>query len=196
MSEAKTKDLIRRSLLQWRICVTPARKMQSSQEIRKKLRQLSIFNTARHVLCYLSVFNEIETLRIIDMLLQRNASVCVPVYNAATKQYVLGKFRRWSEVIFKETYAPTLSRLEPIDPHSIELAICPGVAFDKSGNRLGFGKGYFDRLLATLSPGCVKVGLCYHEQLISAIPSEPHDVPMNVIITEKRVVIPAKNAKN
>ena len=67
------------------------------------------------------------------------------------------------------------------DYSQIDLAIIPGMAFDKEGNRLGRGKGYYDRLLPLLQ--CPKVGLCFSFQLFDSIPCEKHDIPMDEIIT-------------
>ncbi len=82
-----------------------------------------------------------------------------------------------------------------IEPHDslftdyewIDLAIVPAMAFDLAGNRLGRGKGYYDRLLPRLS--CPKVGLCFSFQLLDQVPAEPFDVPVNRIFTENGVRI-------
>ncbi len=65
----------------------------------------------------------------------------------------------------------------------IDLAIIPGMAFDRDGNRLGRGKGYYDRLLSCLrNTGVYKIGLCYDFQLLPQVPAEAHDVPMDEVI--------------
>ena len=64
----------------------------------------------------------------------------------------------------------------------ITFAVIPGVAFDHTGNRLGRGKGYYDRLLPHLSKA-FKVGICFPYQLIETIPTEPFDIPMDSVIT-------------
>ena len=66
------------------------------------------------------------------------------------------------------------------DYAAIDLAIVPGVAFDREGNRLGRGKGYYDRLLPRLK--AYKIGLCFPFQLVESIPAEAHDVRMDEII--------------
>lgn len=67
---------------------------------------------------------------------------------------------------------------------TIDLAIIPGVAFDKRGGRLGHGAGYYDRLLPQLRQDCLKVGLGYACQVVAEVPCELHDVRMDVIVTE------------
>lgn len=76
---------------------------------------------------------------------------------------------------------------EPVGPPFTELAqigcvVVPGVAFDRRGNRLGRGKGYYDRLLPRL-PHARKVGLCFPFQLVDEVPAEPFDIRMDEIIT-------------
>ena len=66
------------------------------------------------------------------------------------------------------------------------VAIVPGVAFDLQGYRLGRGGGYYDKLLSKAN--CTAVGVCFDFQLLPSLPHEPHDVRMNCIVTEKRVL--------
>ncbi|WP_281643909.1 5-formyltetrahydrofolate cyclo-ligase [Bacteroides zoogleoformans] len=68
------------------------------------------------------------------------------------------------------------------DYNSIDLILVPGVAFDRNGNRLGRGKGYYDRLLPNI-PSAYKAGICFPYQLVEEVPSEPFDVRMDEVIT-------------
>lgn len=87
-------------------------------------------------------------------------------------------------------YQPKLSC--PVVPlSSINLFLIPGIAFDKKGYRLGFGKGYYDRLLKTIHRP--KIGVCYGYQLIDELPHERHDIKVNAIITESYNSIPGFN---
>jgi 5-formyltetrahydrofolate cyclo-ligase len=69
----------------------------------------------------------------------------------------------------------------------IEIVLVPGLAFDAGGNRLGFGMGYYDRLLATLEPGVPRVGVTPAALLVPRLPSEEHDVRMTHLATEDGV---------
>lgn len=77
------------------------------------------------------------------------------------------------------------SVVKTADEKDIDVILVPGLAFDRHGGRMGFGKGYYDRLLETSI--AVKIGLCYDFQLFDTIPTESHDVPMDFIITEKEI---------
>lgn len=75
---------------------------------------------------------------------------------------------------------------ECTDVETLDLIIVPAVAFDRRGNRLGRGKGFYDRLLQKAK--CPKIGIAYHFQLLDEIPAEPHDIPMDKIITEQGII--------
>jgi 5-formyltetrahydrofolate cyclo-ligase len=82
----------------------------------------------------------------------------------------------------------TASPAVPVD--EIDIFIIPGVAFDLAGRRIGYGKGYYDRALHPLERCGRLVGFCYDFQLVDAIVGEPHDVTMDVIVSETRTVRP------
>ena len=72
--------------------------------------------------------------------------------------------------------------IEPIDPKEAEVIVCPGLAFDKAGNRLGYGGGYYDRYLKDCP--AKRIGVCFKEQLFETIPHKENDVPMDAVITD------------
>ncbi len=73
----------------------------------------------------------------------------------------------------------------------IDLILVPGIVFDQSGHRIGFGKGYYDRLLKDVT--CPKIGVAYDFQIVKNIPSEKHDIPMDIIVTNKSILsVPTK----
>lgn len=71
------------------------------------------------------------------------------------------------------------------DTSRVDLYIVPGVAFDKKGNRLGRGRGFYDRLLAHVT--VPKIALAYGIQVIAEVPHSSYDVPMTMVVTEKRI---------
>jgi 5-formyltetrahydrofolate cyclo-ligase len=77
-----------------------------------------------------------------------------------------------------------------LPPEAIDLAVVPGVAFDDRGGRLGRGRGHYDATLALLRPGAARVGIAFDVQVVPAVPGEPHDVALDAVVTEKRVVGP------
>jgi 5-formyltetrahydrofolate cyclo-ligase len=71
----------------------------------------------------------------------------------------------------------------PIDPTAIDVLIVPGVAFTREGDRIGQGGGWYDRFLAAVRPDCTVIGVCFDEQLVDELPTEPHDVRMEYLVT-------------
>jgi 5-formyltetrahydrofolate cyclo-ligase len=70
------------------------------------------------------------------------------------------------------------------DPASLDVVVVPGLAFTDDGHRLGQGGGHFDRFLPRLRAGCLTVGVCFREQLVAELPTEPHDVRVRRVVTD------------
>jgi 5-formyltetrahydrofolate cyclo-ligase len=78
-------------------------------------------------------------------------------------------------------------RAPEVPARDVDLAVVPGVAFDPRGSRIGYGGGYYDRLL-TSTEGALLVGVAFDEQLVGSIPHEDHDVYMDMIVTPSQVL--------
>lgn len=96
---------------------------------------------------------------------------------------------RWLPAIELETgrygirQIPVAQR-SAVDAAVLDLIVVPCVAIDRQGIRLGMGGGYYDRFLPRLSPNAVVVGVCWHRQLVSELPAEPHDRRLQYVLTE------------
>lgn len=86
----------------------------------------------------------------------------------------------WHPGIREPIFAP--ARLVP--PEEIDLVLVPGLAFTRDGRRLGRGGGFYDRYLASLPAGAMKLGVCFQCQLVESLPLEAHDQPVHAIVTE------------
>lgn len=144
------------------------------------------------VLVYLSVRDEVDTTQLRQNLLQRHGQVVVPY---SLPDYQLGLYALQGE---GELQAGKYGILEPADvqlrtarkvsPEALDAVLLPGVAFDLAGNRLGYGKGYFDRLLAKLRPDCLRLALAFECQIVADVPTDRHDLPVQQIVTETRTL--------
>ncbi len=83
-----------------------------------------------------------------------------------------------------------LPELPALAPTQLDLIVVPGVGFDRRGNRLGQGMGFYDRLLSDPALGAQKVGIGYAAQLVGRIPVDAHDVPLDAVVTERGVIRP------
>jgi 5-formyltetrahydrofolate cyclo-ligase len=84
---------------------------------------------------------------------------------------------------------PQPERCPLLDPAQIDLVLVPGVAFDRWGNRLGYGAGFYDRLFLRLLPSALRVACVHDALLVDRVPAEPHDVPVDLLITESMALV-------
>lgn len=85
-------------------------------------------------------------------------------------------------------YAQPVAGSPTVEAHLVDVWLVPGLAFDLEGNRLGHGAGYYDRLLGTAAPDATFVGVTLERYLATALPRQPHDQAMHLVVTESRVV--------
>jgi 5-formyltetrahydrofolate cyclo-ligase len=102
----------------------------------------------------------------------------------------LAALTEWASSVGVDVFLPVVDgrdlRVEPrdVDPATLDVVVVPGLAFSVDGHRLGQGGGHFDRFLPRLSPVCVRIGVAFREQLVAAVPLEPHDVVLDLVITD------------
>lgn len=156
---------------------------EKSLTICKKVCEL--LDNSKNICLYKSAFKEVNTEFLIDFLRKQDKNIFFPVSNKDTKTISLcrdcGEFVSGAYGISE----PKIKEIMPID--IIDTVIVPGVAFDKKKNRLGFGAGYYDRLLGEKQ--ILKIGVCYDFQIAEEIDTEAHDIKMDIVITEKRKII-------
>lgn len=86
---------------------------------------------------------------------------------------------------------PVADPARAVAPDAVDLILVPGTAFTRDGRRLGRGGGYYDRLLAGLSPATCKIGVCFDFQIVPALPTEPHDQSVDFVATESGLLGPS-----
>lgn len=158
---------------------------EASQRIVERTLTLDVFKSAESVALYKAIAGEVDLERLFSACWNLGKRTCSPVFNSSRKTYEL------AEITAKTSYIngnygiqePEDPSLVPID--DMDLIIVPGVAFDTSGNRLGRGGGYYDRLLEGFSG--IKVAVTFDFQLFSKIPHESCDIPVHFIVTESKV---------
>lgn len=151
----------------------------SSSALLKQLEQHPQFVAAHTVLLYYSLPDEVQTHAFIEKWYQQKR-ILLPAVQGEELELRLYAGRQSLHMGAFHIEEPTGDGFTDFD--EIELSIIPGVSFDVRGNRLGRGKGYYDRLLPSLSS--YNIGICYHFQLSNEIPTEPFDRPMNEVWTE------------
>ena len=156
-----SKQQIRKTILAKRRALSPEKAAQFSKQIITKLLTLPEFQKAKTILLYNPMDNEVDT---------------TPLFAPPNTQTT------------KEIHFPTPSPTDPQPPY--DLVVTPGIAFDENLDRIGYGKGYFDRLFRNLSTDCVKIALAYDFQIVENVPAEEHDQKVDLILTEQRKITP------
>ncbi len=176
------KSDIRRKIKNLRMMLLERERESAAEEVFSQLEKTAAFIMAENILMYHSLPDELSTIKFLKkwhdrkrFFLPRVNGVNLDILPYEESRLELGSFH---------IEEPTGDNVA--DVADIELMIIPAVAFDRKGNRLGRGKGFYDRLLANSK--ATKIGVGYEFQLFDTIPSEPHDVAMDMIITQKTVI--------
>ena len=133
---------------------------------------------------YLAAPDEINIDPYIEDLLRAGVDVVAPRWNGET--YALARLKGLDE---KSLRRGPMGIREPIDaaivePKKVAVWIIPGLAFTRGGKRLGYGGGWYDRLLAAAPKDAVKIGVAYSFQIVDDLPEEPHDIPLTDVIND------------
>lgn len=170
---------IRKKMRELKRAVPAEEKLHRSEAIMRQVEQLPEFSEARVILLYWSMADEVQTHSFVERWYREKTLLlpCVEGDDLLLRQYTGPECLVAGEQFgIGEPTGPVWTDLE-----AVELIVVPGVAFDRMGNRMGRGRGFYDRLLKS-TPQAVKVGVAYGFQLLDEIPVEPHDVKMNAVI--------------
>lgn len=180
------KHEIRTEILKLRAAHPETERISKSAEIEKRLFSIREFAAAKSMLFYASKSDEVQTKGMITRALSEGKRVALPIVRE--QDLVLSEIRSFEGLIGGKFGILEPKIVVPVEPGKIEAVIVPGVAFDEQGNRIGFGKGYYDRLLKRLGKNVQRIGLAYEFQVVPKIPAGEWDIPIHLIVTEKRTI--------
>ena len=183
------KGAIRKEILEARNGLTLEDRLNLSGQIKNSVLNLEEYKRARTILCYMPINNEVDTISLIQISLDNGKIIALPRVNKKTKLLEVYEIRNLDEDLKKGSYdiqEPKINRTRRLEYSEIDLIIVPGIVFDLHGFRIGYGEGYYDRLLK--SAGVPKIGLAYEFQMRDKLPKESHDVCVDKIITENRII--------
>jgi 5-formyltetrahydrofolate cyclo-ligase len=165
-----------------------------SRVICAKFMALPAYKAARTVMWYVDAGSEVRTRHTLPEALGHGKRVVVPwcvVETNTLELFLLADMTELVEGAYKILEPkPELRHLpnKVVKPEELDLVMVPGTAFDLRGARMGQGKGYYDRLLASARPNAPLVGMAFDCQIFDEIPVAPHDVFMELVLTETRTV--------
>lgn len=177
-----TKQEIRRLMRQLKSALCDEQKKGLSQEVFAKIEDCEAFKSARNVMLYHSLPDELPTHNVVVRW-----ALCKNVYLPRCNGDELDVVKFEPQSMQSGSFSIIEPQGEPVDKNLMDLIIVPAVAFDDKGGRVGRGKGYYDRLLT----GCraTKMVVGYPFQLIDDVPAEEHDIKMNYIVTPDKFIV-------
>ena len=184
------KNVLRTDLLNKRDLIPSSKRFQKETAIKKSLFGLEIFQNSKSILMYVSFRSEVDTISHLDEILDLGKKLIVPLVDSKLKTLTLYEIRSASELEpgYMGIHEPKAGAARIVNINDIDLAVIPGTGFDPKGNRLGYGGGYYDRLLADTEKHIPTIALSFEEQITDEIPAEPHDIKMDIIITAERII--------
>lgn len=179
MDEAEQKKRIRKEISILKKQMSEMQRTQFSLQLQNRIENHPRFKSAKTVLLYSALPDEPETKKLINRW-HDTKKILLPVVvgeELVLKVYEGENLMKTGAFGIKEPQGKDFK-----DYNSIDLAIIPGVAFDRALNRLGRGRGYYDRLLAHPDFKAYKIGYCFPFQIVQHVPAEPHDFRIDEVI--------------
>ena len=176
------KARLRRQALDWLATLSSQARIAGDEALFRRFLALPQIESARTVLLYHGMDTEPDTVRLLSPLWDIGKQVCLP--RCLPGNQMEARLVQRASTLVRHPYG----MLEPgpdcplIPPDQIDLVLVPGLAFDRSGGRLGRGGGYYDRWLAGFSG--ITAALCRDGLLMESIPRLPHDLGVNLVVTE------------
>jgi 5-formyltetrahydrofolate cyclo-ligase len=191
------KKRIRSKLLKKRDSIPEDQKISKEAAIEKRLFDLDVFTQAMSLLMYVSFRSEVDTTRYLQDVIKLGKRLLLPVVDTRHKALKLYELKDVSELTpgYMGIPEPLVRESRRATLKDVDLVIIPGTGFDMHGNRLGYGGGYYDRLLgyesrqlAQIDLHIMTIALAFEEQIGEKIPAEPHDIKVDMIVTDKRLI--------
>ncbi|MDW7669344.1 MAG: 5-formyltetrahydrofolate cyclo-ligase [Bacillota bacterium] len=189
------KNEIRKVISKRRKSMSENEVKEKSKIIIEKLMNTDEFKKAKNLMVFLSFDNEVYTFDLIEKAMNMGKKVIVPYTVKDTCEIIPTLLKSIEEDLEVSNYGymePKKDKIQPILEENIDMTVVPGLAFDEKMNRIGFGKGYYDRYLTKTKKESKNIAIAYDYQVLEEIPSEDFDVKMDYIITEEKIY---KNAE-
>lgn len=183
------KASVRRAMIRRRLDLDARERDRLSREAQEAVIRSEPFQRAQVLFLYAAFRGEVATDRIAVAGAAAGKRLVLPRVAMNPPQLYLHEWNGDSSTLMVSSLrVPEPGPSWPlVEPGEVDLVVVPGVAFDPAGWRLGYGAGYYDRTLPAIragNPNAVLVGLAYSFQVVSGLPVDPHDVPMDAVVTE------------
>ncbi len=182
------KSTLRAQLIKERSQITTQTWEDWSGRITQRVLKNKAVELAQFIHCYVSMNsrNEVNTHRLIQCCLDNNKKVFIPVMSQETNELKHASVSDLDKLVPNKWGVPEPLNQVTYSTISPDIIIVPMLAVDRKGNRIGYGKGYYDRFLQSVS--AIKIGVIFDQFILDSVPVEPHDIPLDIIITETATI--------
>jgi 5-formyltetrahydrofolate cyclo-ligase len=181
------KKELRKQVLAARDNLATSERTEKSRQIAARLFLLPEFRRARTVLFFASFRSEVDTIHMIRRAITEGKRVVLPKVKGAALELI--EIRDYDGDVAPGAWGiPEPLGTAHVALDDIDLIIVPGAGFDERGSRIGYGAGFYDKLLSSFTG--TTVALAFESQIVPKVPSDVHDVPVRMIVTENRVITP------
>jgi 5-formyltetrahydrofolate cyclo-ligase len=184
---AEAKRVLRKQVLARRDALEMDVRARLSEIIVSRVIALPEFCSARSVLAYVSFGSELDTSRVIEAVIGTGKTLVLPRVERATKTLRLHRVNDPATCLIPGVLGirePDPAKCPVIDPSDVAFVLVPGVAFSKACARLGYGAGFYDRLLPMLPAATPRIAAAFSLQVVDQVPVSSTDVPVDRVITE------------
>ncbi|HIE43317.1 MAG TPA: 5-formyltetrahydrofolate cyclo-ligase [Candidatus Omnitrophica bacterium] len=188
--ERKKKQLLRKRIKELKEKFTLSSLQKKSKKIESILLSLPEYKNSSFPFVYVSMDREVHTHGIIKRMFIDEKKVAVPLVLESQNIMLACKINNFIDLEPGPwgILQPRKEKIQNVHLESIDLVIVPGVAFDKNGNRLGRGRGFYDRFLNLTSPRVPKIALAFSFQIVEKVPTTEGDIPVDMIVIENEVI--------
>ncbi len=186
----ESKKDLRERMLSLRRQQAPEKIQRKSAEVTGRIVSLAEFKDAHRVLIYLAMPEEVQTHDLAEHALGQGKEVLIPVVTGDRDLQIAvlpDRNEAWETGPFG-IRQPVLEHAQLVSADALDAVLAPGVGFDRQGRRIGFGKGYFDRLFFKTRPDCHRIGLAFDYQIVDEVPVDSTDAPLDLIVTNLETI--------
>ena len=187
MNQPLEKRTLRQEIIKQRDALSAFERAQLSLAATYKLLAWPLYQQAKTVLLFAGVRSEIDTRFLTEQSLHLGKLVAMPRCVPKKRELLLLKIESWQELqpsyygLLEPSYTAAAVSLSELD-----LVVVPGIVFSADGYRIGYGGGYYDRLLARRGD-IPTIGLAFELQVVGSVPQDSHDIPVHFLVTEKGI---------
>lgn len=191
MTLADNKKVIRQLALGRRRALRREDVLRLSASLAERLEALPEFARASIIASYVAMSDEVQTQAVIRRAMAAGKKVLVPLTDSRVGSLIFSELKDFeSDLEVRGAFRimePKTTRLNPVPLSEADIALVPMVAWDETGARIGYGKGYFDKALSEAS-GVFSVGLGFECQRVQTVPVTERDIRLDAIVTEARMI--------